>query len=364
MQVSGNANIIYAINHSLEFLNPFANPTGASLNHSYLSSFTTGEYLGHDISNVATTGQPPESPYDRYDEYRPLALKGPLVLTAWGYDTDGKPVPNAGVSTDYFQDKWLQKPETWATGPVDLRWDHKRQVWTCQPPYKPMWGQVTSGLANDVYLIEVTSQYNLLYRNAHGISPYFRDTDGAAIDTCTITGISPSFNKYKSGDYVLAEYVPDEELFLITQDNIGVKFCTTDEPLVYNSSGTATLEGGGSIVVYDRVLADGVQIKSGTDLQVVRSDNDGLWYPIWQATEWNHPWRILADTTQYVNTGDASFTVGNVQEISPYCIEFVNGNEPSTITNSMHFEFDNGVTIVAEYRPSSNSFDVIQGPCP
>lgn len=112
----------------------------------------------HDFEIVGRGSTPPASslviPIQDYAEaneidttevpYRFMALRGPLVVTGWGFDIDGKPVPNKAdveadasggifVSTnleDKFLDNWLQKPHTWPVGPVDLRWDRKRSVWT------------------------------------------------------------------------------------------------------------------------------------------------------------------------------------------------------------------------------------------
>jgi hypothetical protein len=80
-------------------------------------------------------------------DYRFFALRGPLVLQQWGYDTDGKPVPNAvdieadAVSgnfkrdqlKDEFMPNWLAKSHTWPVAPIDLRFDRKRGVWTAPP---------------------------------------------------------------------------------------------------------------------------------------------------------------------------------------------------------------------------------------
>ena len=88
---------------------------------------------------------------------RPMSLRGPLVLTGWGYDTEGKPTPNFKKEADVRDDaprsasfsKAINIPEflepenqsrtflkghmatvdRWKTGPVDLRWDRNRKVW-------------------------------------------------------------------------------------------------------------------------------------------------------------------------------------------------------------------------------------------
>jgi len=87
----------------------------------------------------------------RYSEdYRFLALRGPLMLHSWGYDLDGKPIPNeadtveetkmGNFKVDHLKDRfmkdWLQKPFSWPAAPVDLRFDRKRGVWVSPQPYK------------------------------------------------------------------------------------------------------------------------------------------------------------------------------------------------------------------------------------
>ena len=72
-------------------------------------------------------------PYFESD-WRGMALRGPLVLAGWGYDSDGKPVPNesGGVGetrTDNFASGYLQNQGLWPVGPVDLPWDADRGVW-------------------------------------------------------------------------------------------------------------------------------------------------------------------------------------------------------------------------------------------
>jgi hypothetical protein len=68
---------------------------------------------------------------------RGFGVKGPMQLSGWGYDINGKPVPNSAASgadpfskysTD-FADDYLNNSTKWPTGPVDLRWDKLRGVW-------------------------------------------------------------------------------------------------------------------------------------------------------------------------------------------------------------------------------------------
>ena len=75
------------------------------------------------------------------------ALRGPLVLQSWGYDTENKPIPNivdspkkaeqgefkAAGAKNKFMENWIQNPATWPVGPIDLRFDRDRGVWVAPP---------------------------------------------------------------------------------------------------------------------------------------------------------------------------------------------------------------------------------------
>jgi len=140
--------------------------------------------------------------------HRFFALRGPLMLHGWGYDTDGFPVPNAAdepkeldsfgrpkrfirktdgtndlekdgaflpsagnvlgdiigkgwaksggkwtkTPSNNFYLNWAERTDTWPVGPMDIRWDDSRKVWTASggcnetlPPYV-----VASGTDNAV----------------------------------------------------------------------------------------------------------------------------------------------------------------------------------------------------------------------
>ena len=61
---------------------------------------------------------------------RPLALRGPLVISGWGHNLHGRIVPFSHEA-DY-----LRRSRNWRTGPVDLLWDHYRGIWTCHGTVK------------------------------------------------------------------------------------------------------------------------------------------------------------------------------------------------------------------------------------
>lgn len=146
--------------HNLEisqkYQNPVTNPGDES------SHYHEGNYAGHVIDALGRPSGTLDNGFimnfyddsqknDRYTEdYRFLGLRGPLVLHAWGYDTQGKPIPNASdnvestktgefTSTglkDRFLKDWLHKPATWPVAPVDLRFDRERGLWVSPPGYR------------------------------------------------------------------------------------------------------------------------------------------------------------------------------------------------------------------------------------
>lgn len=62
------------------------------------------------------------------DEIRTTGLRGPILLSGWGYDLAGMPVP--GKNDGHFDPvNPAVSRRDWKTGPVDLRWDDERQVW-------------------------------------------------------------------------------------------------------------------------------------------------------------------------------------------------------------------------------------------
>jgi hypothetical protein len=126
---------------------PSGQPTGFP-NRQDLDPFKSG----HDIHVVAFgSGFHPNGMVDvsmnsgfesgNLQDYRFMALKAPLVVAGWGYDTDGKPIPNVqdsgsisgvfknSVESGEFLSGYLSNANTWPVAPVDMRYDRQRQVW-------------------------------------------------------------------------------------------------------------------------------------------------------------------------------------------------------------------------------------------
>lgn len=147
-------------------LNPFTNPSGLPRSTVSVDRSETID-VGHDIELIARSGVEEycspsgglilrtagvedsgllAKPTDRdyRENYRPFALRAPIVITGWCYDMDDKPMPNQADNasdaaqgiytrmslTDKFLDNHLQRPDTWVTAPIDLRFDRDRGVYT------------------------------------------------------------------------------------------------------------------------------------------------------------------------------------------------------------------------------------------
>lgn len=63
---------------------------------------------------------------------RGVALKGPLVLCSWGYDVNDDKVPASTEKHNQFASGYRNNIHLWKTGPIDLRWDDGRKVWTAK----------------------------------------------------------------------------------------------------------------------------------------------------------------------------------------------------------------------------------------
>jgi hypothetical protein len=169
---------LYNVEIKNMYLNPLANP--------YSIPHHSGSCAGHSLDYIGRGTGVPESgmlmslvdetkPNKYFEDYRFLGLRGPLVLHSWGYDIDGKPIPNfvdneklaksglyvhtitdeedkpvSGL-TDYFMEDWLQKPATWPVGPIDLRFDRNRGVWVAPQPYKIVLAEIIANASGDGY---------------------------------------------------------------------------------------------------------------------------------------------------------------------------------------------------------------------
>ena len=160
------ANNAYNLNITREYLNPLTNstqyqgkmhvePGTPSAGHSIdMVGYGTVEDITYNGPMRSFINEDINEDWNHrvkyHEDYRFVGMRGPIVLHQWGYDIDGKPVPNAADTyekaitgdftderlKDQFLPNWLAQPKTWPVAPVDLRFDRKRGVWVSPQPYK------------------------------------------------------------------------------------------------------------------------------------------------------------------------------------------------------------------------------------
>jgi hypothetical protein len=84
------------------------------------------------------------------ENIRAVGFRSPMVLTGWGFDVDGKPVPADTGNVELFASGAFKDPSNWKSGPLDVRWDDERKVWA-------------AGTSTKIYLTKTTNVYNPPY---------------------------------------------------------------------------------------------------------------------------------------------------------------------------------------------------------
>lgn len=138
---SGGHNLSYALNY---------NPLDSGVDGS-------GGYVGLESGIYPSGSGSPVDLYFEKDHYarhtvetsgiRSVGLKAPMVLTGWGYDINDLPVPRESESSTTFHPHASWNTHLWKSGPVDLRWDEERGVWT------------GGGGNTKIYLVKLTNLY-------------------------------------------------------------------------------------------------------------------------------------------------------------------------------------------------------------
>jgi len=134
----------YPINN--QFLNPLINP--AEIDNNDLMTHhvgkASGSRFGHMISNISRglvrqdyinfvkNLESDNSPYSVY--CRGIGLQGPVVITQWGYNTNNQPIPRSAADINFFSENFAARKDLHATGPLDIRFDEDRGVWTIPTP--------------------------------------------------------------------------------------------------------------------------------------------------------------------------------------------------------------------------------------
>lgn len=220
----------YNLEITQQYLDPLTNNVTSDSHHH------EGDGRGHVTDIVGRKTEVPQQGLitnfyhlddsERYSEdYRFLAMRGPILLHSWGYDTQGKPIPNytdieddvkkgefknENLKDKFFTD-WLGKPATWPVAPIDFRFDRKRGVWVTPPGYKVVVAELKEKLDQygtaEAQLINKDTENNLEFGpklfNANGEEVKATDEDDseAIIKVVDRLGI-----KYNAGTKVYCYY--------------------------------------------------------------------------------------------------------------------------------------------------------------
>lgn len=144
-------------------------------------AYGTGVENNFNFDSVEDSGGITIQDRQSENDFRFSALRGPLVLQSWGYDINGKPIPNANDSAraaesgvfrqtglqDKFLKNWLSNPKTWPVAPVDLRFDRHRGVWVAPTNSKMIVARLKTTLS-----AYGTAEAELLNPSANGVEYY------------------------------------------------------------------------------------------------------------------------------------------------------------------------------------------------
>ena len=185
---------------NVQYLNPFKRPSDPQ------HSDTAGDtYDGQIIFNGGTSDR--QNLVSRVHlngesfptDLRPVAIRGPIVIQGWGYDLNGKPIPNkidsaasaragtfqdAGLK-DKFLDNHMQKRETWPVAPLDVRYDRQRKVWTVPQTFRMIRAVAPTGIQRG------SSADNVVPQDIDAVY----DSNGNTVNFPTITVNNPSFQR-------------------------------------------------------------------------------------------------------------------------------------------------------------------------
>ena len=130
------------------------------------------------------------SPRNVADDIRTYGLRGPILLSGWGYDLAGMPVPaeNDLMNGQFYPANPALNRGWWKSGPVDLMWDDERQVWAGGLSFVE--GKLLTDIepATDPELPDTTGTAQI-YRRQHNGNEYQWKNNGEVV---TITNRDPS----------------------------------------------------------------------------------------------------------------------------------------------------------------------------
>ena len=157
------------------------------------------------------------------NDIRAIAHRAPLILSGPGYDVDGNPVPTGADGGMHPQA--YSNPSLWKTGPLDVRWDQSRAVWSAGSSTKVFLSKVTNTYnpPNFSYEVERSNSRDQFTRSGPEMMRQFSST-GVIYDPeyVAYTGNPNNVGTYEQLDYTGLEF-PHYEAFIIreTIDDVG-----------------------------------------------------------------------------------------------------------------------------------------------
>lgn len=275
-----------------DFLDPFATPSTDK--HLLTGVSKTGTH--HDVDTVAFGGNNPngqimslmenENQGNAFpDDFRMMALRGPLLINGWGYDLEGKPIPNSADTsaatsvgkfvdsnlTNSFPENWLREPDTWPVAPLDLRFDRVRGVWTTPPPQRMLFGEINQAMAGGHKgpgsETGIATIWNSDFPDSPSGTPLYASSDPQIIFTNVL-----NTSGLKSGDKAYFHWDPNSCTYFPITDVTGGGGGTTaqyKDLSVCDTSGT---------VVSDCSGIECLTMSSGLSINYVSDDINGTGY--------------------------------------------------------------------------------------
>lgn len=114
-----------------KFAGKNAGPTSEDLDPQFKHEKTDFNVVAHDDEpkDLNLQNEDVNKPED-IKNVRTFGLRGPIILSSWGYGLDGKPMPFSPTDVDLFDVEASTDRTKWKTGPIDLRWDEQRKVFS------------------------------------------------------------------------------------------------------------------------------------------------------------------------------------------------------------------------------------------
>jgi len=243
-----------------------------------------------DYSTIQT-GNLKQKGYDP----RAVGFRAPVMIVGWGYDTSGKPVPNADYDSDptihdaageiippeadgsdEFLPDYQWRMDKWKAGPLDVRWDREKKMWT-------------AGGAAEITLLQAARCFNY----AGWDSPYnacvdgnpqccFTDESGMGIpEPPFYGGTTAEFQTCCPGSNCNGKQCATNYWTCDSCDNVSICVTKADSPVLTKTSGTGTRISVDDVTCLYKAIT-GLGMCMGAPQHRTRQDCDAaslIWVP-------------------------------------------------------------------------------------